>query len=164
MNNLLRYFSVEELAQLCKCDCMPSKCLTVALKIFDGVLDESGEPYLGHLLRVADKQKNITGISAALLHDLFENVKDIYAIDLLEVGVSIEVVRTVELLTRKKTDTYSDYIQRIKNSGNEVAIGIKQADMEDNSCPQRLEVYSEEVRTEKQKKYNNGLRMLRGSD
>lgn len=60
----------------------------------------------------------------ALYHDHLE--------DGLEEPVPAEILEHVEILTRRASEVYADYIARIKASGDPVAIAVKVADLRDN--------------------------------
>lgn len=90
---------------------------------------DKGLPYIIHPKRVAENFSDETLKSIALLHDVIEDTK-ITASDLLEKGVSPEVVAAVECLSRKENENYLDFILRIKN--NKLAVNVKIADIEDN--------------------------------
>lgn len=108
--------------------------------------DKAGQPYISHLMRVADKmQKYSNGDSVidlkryiiALLHDIFEDtdateedVKKLPDVDEL-------IINTVKLLTRSKDDTYMQYIEKV--SKNRLATEVKLADLEDNMDITRLD-------------------------
>jgi len=59
----------------------------------------------------------------ALFHDHIEDGTD---------GVPAEIRSHVEVLTRQPGEVYSDYIARVKASGDPVAIAVKIADLRDN--------------------------------
>ena len=101
-------------------------------------LDKGGQPFIGHPLRVmaslAMKGVPEWVLEAAVLHDILEDTETTSE-NLLEFGITPEVIGIVELLTRDKRDNYFDYIDRIKLSP--VAAYIKLADIEDNLDPAR---------------------------
>jgi len=103
-----------------------------------GQVDKCGEIYPLHPLRVSkrfkDAYKDEIATQAALFHDLFEDTP-VTETNLKEWGVDEEVIKIVNILTRKKEERYFDYIRRIKDSKNVRAIYIKIADLEDNLRP-----------------------------
>jgi len=103
-----------------------------------GQVDKGGVPYICHPLHVADQMNTESRAAAAILHDLLEDT-DITAEDLLAEGIPSEVVDTVKLLTRKKTEPYRDYIRHIAESGNADAIAVKYADLCHNLDQTRIE-------------------------
>jgi len=103
-----------------------------------GQVDRGGIPYICHPLHVAEQMDTEERVTAAILHDLLEDT-DITAEDLLREGIPESVVRTVELLTRQKTEPYRIYIQHIAESGNADAVSIKCADLHHNMDASRVE-------------------------
>jgi hypothetical protein len=65
-------------------------------------------------------------------------------VDLDELGVlgfPEVVIEAVDVLTRKPTETYADYIEYIAKIGDPLAIAVKIADLRDHlrpNCPARL--------------------------
>lgn len=111
----------------------------------DGQLDKTGQPYILHPQRVALKlwrdaeergapfpeELYVTG----LLHDLFE---DTYACRAIIMGyVPESVIDAIEIVSRKEGETYMEFIHRIANSENRMAILVKLADLSDNLDPVR---------------------------
>lgn len=107
---------------------------------FEGKVDKNGESYFyGHLKRVAhyaydsdylpyDIREKLYDIG--LLHDIFEDT-DTTEDELREVeGVTDEVIEIVKILTRRKDETYMQYIERV--SINEIATTVKLCDLRDN--------------------------------
>jgi len=112
---------------------------TVARIAHRGQTDKAGEDYFtGHLRRVIlGTLKNINTPRAgavAALHDVLEDTA-FKVQDLWDLGVDRQVVKDVLMLTRhadRIDETYSDYIDRIANSGSEIVIAVKMADLHDH--------------------------------
>lgn len=66
----------------------------------------------------------------ALLHDIVEDTPA--TIEDIEFMFGIRIAEAVDLLTRKKEDTYFDYIHKIATSGDKLAIEVKLADLADH--------------------------------
>lgn len=115
--------------------------LEIALKAYKGNTDKAGQPYILHPLRVMAKMPDEASKAAAVLHDVLED-SDMTADDLRKAGVSEAVVWAVICLTRKKGETYSDFIDRIRPEP--VASLIKLADIEDNLNVLRLHELGEQ--------------------
>lgn len=98
---------------------------------------------------------------AALLHDVLEDTQYTES-DLRALGYTEEVIDTVKLLTRDKSDgkTYIEWVQSIADSGNVRAIRIKLADNEDNSDPKRIAQLPESERSIV-KRYQRSMKILR---
>jgi (p)ppGpp synthase/HD superfamily hydrolase len=121
---------------------------TVARIAHRGQTDKAGEDYFtGHLRRVMlGTLKNINTPRAgavAVLHDVLEDTA-FRVQDLWDLGVDRQVVKDVLMLTRHADrsdladlnrvidETYREYIDRIANSGSEIVIAVKMADLQDH--------------------------------
>ena len=90
----------------------------------------------------------------AFLHDIVEDTPA--TIEDIEHMFGIRIAEAVDLLTRKKEDTYFDYIHKIATSGDKLAIEVKLADLAD---------HLEKVDTLKpslKKRYEKAILILRG--
>lgn len=161
MNKLRLYFNDVEFEQLKRCEDIHAKCLSIALRLFNGIKDKSGKPYIGHLLRVSSSLEDLTESSAGLLHDVIEDIEDIKSEDLLDIGIPKEVVDIVLLVTKEKGKSYEDEISKIINSGNNKALNLKIADISDNSSEDRLESLDIETKERLKQKYLLPLRRLK---
>jgi (p)ppGpp synthase/HD superfamily hydrolase len=103
-------------------------------------VDKNGHPYIQHIIRVVDlcwlHRLQIGSLiyratEVAWLHDLLEDT-DITAQELLDIGIEPLVVDSVQMLTRDKTITYAEYINRIDKSGDHVALFVKIQDLTDH--------------------------------
>lgn len=114
---------------------------TIALmkSAHDGQYDKNGKPYWQHPMAVMELLGPDASLDAkltALLHDIVEDTElSITTISYL--GYSPEVVGAVYLLTRPKGMNYIDYITRLAESGNKIAIRVKVADLMHNLDPNR---------------------------
>ena len=105
--------------------------LEIALKAHKGQRDLDGKPVILHPLTVAMKGNNENEIVAGLLHDVVEDTDWTFD-DLLVAGIKPEVVNALRLLTHSKDVPYLDYVQRIADSHNPIAINVKCNDLEHN--------------------------------
>ena len=110
--------------------------LEIAMKAHKGQRDLDGRPVILHPLTVAIKGNNESEIVAGLLHDVVEDTDWTFD-DLLEAGIKPEVVDVLRLLTHSKDEPYMDYVQRIADSHNPIAINVKCNDLEHNLDPGR---------------------------
>ena len=101
-------------------------------------LDRSGRPYILHPMRVmlAVKDWGDEAMMIAIMHDLIEDC-GVAVADLVENGFSETVIEGVVLLSRPGKDVpnrpiYKDYVRAIRDSGHNLAIAVKVADLEDN--------------------------------
>ncbi len=147
-NNLLNYFTKEELYNIEKIDNLYARAFIITSEVFKEKTDKAGKPYFDHLFRVSLELDEDIEQTAALLHDIVEDTEVTFK-DLLEIGFPVEVVEIVKLVTKPEIDTsnmtkkeklklYSDEIDSIIESGNIHAIRLKKADMSDNYDKERL--------------------------
>ena len=113
---------------------MISIALALAVKAHRHQEYSTGVPYINHCMRVAVAVEDKWGydeklIAAALLHDVLEDTT--YSrIDLLQAGLSFDIVYLVHTLTHYGGELYLDYIDRVCE--NLDAAKIKYCDMSDN--------------------------------
>lgn len=88
--------------------------LEIALRAHKGQRDLDGKPVILHPLTVALKGNNENEIVAGLLHDVVEDTDWTFD-DLLQAGISPEVVDALRLLTHSKDEPYLDYVRRMPN-------------------------------------------------
>ena len=128
---LKKYFTEEEYDSLQASNDLLFKTLELVIKLFEGKTDKGGLPYLNHLMKVyagvSDYQEKII----ALLHDVVEDT-DVTFKDLKEFGYSDDIIEALTYLTKQKGEYYPDYIERIINSDNKLALEVKLADLTHN--------------------------------
>ena len=101
----------------------------------------SSEPYINHPIRIANNPEVIkygpTAICVALMHDCIEDGEYPEEVDkYIKENFPNLIYETIKLLTHNRLEkSYSDYIENIMTSGNELAIVVKYADSFDNSIP-----------------------------
>ena len=96
-----------------------------------GQTDKAGEPYYGHLVRVAGRVSLFADKTVAFLHDILEDT-DLTDMDLIEAGFSRETVDAVLVLTRRDGEAYAAHIERIIKWGSPSALMVKMADLADH--------------------------------
>lgn len=110
------------------------QALLLTASRFEGIVDEDGQPYMLHCLRVmlsfTDPRLQIVG----LMHDIIEDTPTSLD-ELTQLGFGAEVVEAIGLLTRNSEISYADYIVRLKS--NDIARQVKLADLRDNSDVRR---------------------------
>ena len=116
---------------------------------FDKKKDRGKNNYIAHLEAVAlnveermdwdnkSKEDSLSGYIVGLCHDLFEDT-DCTEEEFREVLDDNKIVDAIKLCTRLPFETYREFIKRIKESHNEVAIYVKIADLEHNMDIKRL--------------------------
>ena len=108
------------------------KCLKIAEEAHKGQKRKNtGDPYITHPLRVANKFEDDIYKSVAILHDVLEDTK-ITSRDLREEGICNAIISSVEILSRKTDQTYFNFILSINKRGGNLVNEIKIADIEDN--------------------------------
>lgn len=107
--------------------------IILAVTAHAGQTDKIGLPYILHPLRVMNAVKNLgeDAMCAAVLHDVLEDTELKFK-DILILGENI--ASTVLILSRIKSDgiTYKEFIEKIRDSNNKIAMAIKIVDLKDN--------------------------------
>ena len=111
------------------------QAISIASLTHTGQVDKAGEPYILHPLRVMMKLKDEKQRIVAVLHDVIDDT-DLTIQDLSDQGLDYELVKIILTLTRRKDETYDEYLNRI--CFDEFAIKIKLADLEDNMDMSRI--------------------------
>jgi len=109
------------------------RAISIAADAHSRQVDFNGKPIILHALRVmlaVPEQLQI----AAVLHDVVEDTI-IDPRDLEALGIGYPDLEIVDALTRRKDETYFDYIRRLQL--NPDAVRIKIADIKDNMRPER---------------------------
>jgi (p)ppGpp synthase/HD superfamily hydrolase len=104
--------------------------IILAAEAHRGQLDRAGQPYILHPLRVMQSVEDETAKVVAALHDVVED-STITLDDLRAKGYSDEIVAAVDCLTRRKSESYAEMIERIKP--NPLAVRVKLGDLADHS-------------------------------
>lgn len=93
--------------------------------------DMNGEPYILHVLAVGLRGTTKEEIIVGFLHDVLNHNKYYNYYELALDGATRQELTAIKLLTREKGITYDDYIRRIADSDNVLAIAVKINDLED---------------------------------
>lgn len=131
-----------------------NKQLEIAIKIavdcHKGQYDKGGELYILHPLHIMDKVGSIECKIIAVLHDSIEDtwVDDDY---LREMGINEDCVEAIVLLTRKKNQSYMDYIKEINT--NFYAKTVKMEDLKHNMDLSRIDRDVTEKDLDRNRKY-----------
>ena len=107
----------------------------IADKAHEGQTDKAGRPYIEHVVRVARSLIAPHHQEIALLHDVM-GYSDMGEDDLINAGLGPTTLATLKLLTRKKEQSYSEYIDGLL-SRLDTCI-VKLADLRDNMDLLRL--------------------------
>ena len=133
----------------------------LAARLHTGQTDKAGRPYIEHLtrvmLRVQEAGGDVHQQIAALLHDAIEDGKA-SADQLQWLGVPVEALESVLLLSRNKDQPYEDYLDAIKADSR--ALMVKACDLQDNANPARLAALPESVAQRLRDKYSKAAQVL----
>lgn len=109
------------------------KALDFAFKAHAGQVDLGGDPFILHPIRVAMRLETIAERTVALLHDVVEDTP--VTVDEIAKEFGGTIARAVDALSRRKTETYEEYILRVKQ--DPLAVVVKLADLADNMSDHR---------------------------
>lgn len=132
--------------------------LRMAIDAHDGQKDLDGNPVILHPLTVGLAGKNREEMIAGFLHDVVEDT-DYTFDDLLAKGVDKEIVDALRLLTHDERTDYYDYVQRIIDSGNQIALAVKRNDLTHNLYRGRAGGHWKQVQ-----KHEKALEMIKRFD
>lgn len=132
------------------------QAIEIALKAHAGQKDKAGAPYVLHPLRLMLQMQTDEERMAAVLHDVVED-SAVTLDDLRASGFPQVVIEAVALLTRKGTDTYEQFVQKIKP--HPLARRVKMADLRDNLRIDRIP-HPTDADMARLEKYKNALNYL----
>jgi GTP diphosphokinase / guanosine-3',5'-bis(diphosphate) 3'-diphosphatase len=125
---------------------VPQFTLNDAIKLAEekhkGQVDKGGEPYISHPLSVMGMLKDEPSKMAGVLHDIVEDTTVTFD-DLKGLGCPEEVLSAVRLVTHAEDfdgsdESYMRDIQNIADSGNQIAVDVKWADLTNNQDLSRI--------------------------
>lgn len=134
--------------------------IILAARAYRGRVDKEGQPKIFHHIRVMLRFNNANERIVAILHDLIK--ANGFVLDHLRTtGYSEEILQALDCLTRRKNESYEQFVERVKE--NPIARKVKIADLEDNVDLKRHSRHS--VFTEQNlrlmRKYQNVLLQFR---
>lgn len=140
--------------------------LAIAREAHKGQKDKAGEEYIFHPVTVALLCDNAKAKAVALLHDTMEDCDVTY--DEIREALGEEIADAVKLLThdpeRQTTgdwlSDYHTYVREIKESGNELAIAVKKADLTMNMDLSRIPEPTDADYERIEKKYKPALEII----
>ena len=132
------------------------KAYEIAKKAHLGQIDKAGEDYIKHPEKVASFVSSDEEKSVAYLHDVIEDT-ELTLEDLREYGFSEEVLKAVDVITKKKGQDYQTYLNSVKE--NKLARVVKLADLRHNSDLTRL-INITEKDVERREKYQKAIDFL----
>ena len=128
---LKSYFEELEYENLKNSNDILYKTLELVLKVFDERVDKGGLPYFNHLFKVYGGVSSYDEKIVALLHDIVEDTNITFD-DLEKFGYDNNIIDALKVLTKNKVEYYPDYIDRIINSNNKIAVSVKLSDLKHN--------------------------------
>ncbi|SDI60435.1 HD domain-containing protein [Streptococcus equinus] len=128
----------------------------IAKRAHKGQVDKAGAPYILHPETVASFVTKDDEKIVAYLHDVIEDTP-CQLRDLENAGFSSEIIKAVDLLTRKTSQSYKQYLKLVKT--NELARVVKLADLKHNSDLSRL-THVTENDIKRLKKYQDAIVFL----
>ena len=128
----------------------------IAGKAHAGQTDKSGQPYIGHIQRVAARMVSDEARCVAWLHDVLEDTNALPEADMRRI-FGDTITDGVLSVTRRADEDYDEFIRRAGD--NPLGRQVKISDLIDNSNLSRLEAVT---RTDvlRQRKYNDALMYL----
>lgn len=136
------------------------QAIQIAAKAHAGQVDQGGQPFILHPLRVMHRMLTTPGMRVAVLHDIVEDTPVTLA-DLVAAGLPTEEVFALDALTHIKNEPYRMYIGRVRM--NALATAVKLADIADNSDPTRV-IPNPETRVRLSTKYKWAVEFLTRSE
>ena len=136
-----------------------NKAILIATKVHKGYKGGKSEPAIFHPIRVMLQMDDNLSRIVAILHDVVETGK-MSIDDLSQLGFSNKVCNTVNLLSRKKGESYNNYIKRVMT--DKLAIKIKLADLKDNYRSKKNKLKLSKLDKSKIKEYKKAYKKLTG--
>lgn len=139
-----------------------SKMLTDAINLantyFKDKVDKGGHPYMDHLISVMNGCTTEDSKIVGVLHDIIEDTD--VTISILENFIHANLIEAIQIVSRKSNDTYSEFIQKIADSKNLIAIEVKLVDLKNNMDLSRLnEIKQKDI--DRLRKYKKAYEKLR---
>jgi len=132
------------------------KAIELAVESHSGQKDKGGSPYILHPLRLMMKMDNVSEMIVAVLHDVVEDT--VLTLDhLKEKGFSERELSAIDHLTRRKRESYTKFIKRVKE--DPIAVRVKLVDIEDNLDIKRLNMLTKKA-IKRLKKYRKSRKHL----
>lgn len=128
----------------------------IAKRAHKGQVDKASAPYILHPETVASFVTKDDEKIVAYLHDVIEDTP-CQLRDLENAEFSSEIIKAVDLLTRKTGQSYKQYLKLVKT--NELARVVKLADLKHNSDLSRL-THVTENDIKRLKKYQDAIVFL----
>lgn len=117
--------------------------ISLAVEAHANQFDKGGNPYILHCLKVMHyvKSDDEEVLAIAVLHDSFEDNKNMTVEFFAERGITTRVILGVLALTKMPGESYAVYKEKVK--ANPDAVKVKMADLRHNSDIRRLKGVTE---------------------
>ncbi len=109
------------------------QAIAIAKEAHEGQVDKANRPYFLHPETVASFVETEEEKIVAYLHDVMEDRPDFMSEGQFRTMFGNSVTDALLLLRRDRKETYSKYIETIRDSGNRLAIRVKLADLRHNT-------------------------------
>lgn len=109
--------------------------IRIAMDAHAGQVDKGGSPYILHPLHLMGQLSTVEEKLTAVLHDVIEDGKET-GDTLSKKGIRPVVIDAVLALTRKRSESYGDMIDRVAD--NPLATRVKLKDLEHNLDLRRI--------------------------
>ncbi len=119
-------------------------------------VDKAGQPYIGHIERVAARVTSDEAKCVAWLHDVLEDSDVLPEAEMRRI-FGDEITEGVLSVTHRENESYEDFVRRAAE--NPLGREVKIADLIDNSNLFRLDVVTLKD-VQRQRKYNDALMYL----
>lgn len=136
----------------------------IATGAHSGQKDKAGDDYINHPLAVMNHLQGDTARMTGVLHDVVEDTQLTFD-DLVVRGCPPEVIEALRLVTHPEgfqntEEEYLKWIQTIAESGNQIAVDVKWADLTHNSDMGRIQNPAEKD-LKRAEKYRKSMEILR---
>lgn len=117
--------------------------ISLAVEAHANQFDKGGNPYILHCLKVMHyvKSEDEEVLAIAVLHDSFEDNKNMTVEYFIERGITERVIRGILALTKIPGESYNMYKAKVK--ANADAVLVKMADLRHNSDIRRMKGVTE---------------------
>ena len=109
-----------------------------AMRTHKDQAEKSDLPYIFHPFHLTVQMTDEVSACAALMHDVVEDSPLLFD-DLVSQDFPVTIINVLKLLTHDSNAPYTDYVQSVKDSGNQTAIDVKLTDPHHNSDTSRFD-------------------------
>lgn len=135
-----------------KFDSLHNTALSLVEHYHNDMVDKGGSPYINHLVYVSMHCRNKYSKIGGLLHDILEDTACTPEI-LSKHNIPTLIIDAIQIVSKKEGESYDEFIQRIIDSNNIIALEIKYWDLTNNMDLNRLPNVREKDILRVQKRY-----------